>query len=100
VASRSDRPTLERRVRESFPTFSGGQPEITVETLEAAMTKLGRPVSSLVAKEMLDEADSVKVLMFRCGTHLTPYPESASSPSRSLATWGAMAALRSPSSAR
>ncbi len=51
-----DRPTLERRIRDTFPTFARGGAAVTPDALEAAMEELGRPVSSLVAQEMVAEA--------------------------------------------
>uniref|UniRef100_A0A7S2E159 EF-hand domain-containing protein n=1 Tax=Haptolina brevifila TaxID=156173 RepID=A0A7S2E159_9EUKA len=53
-----DRDALESELAATFPTFSGGNADITPSTLQSAMADLGRPVDRLVSEEMIREASS------------------------------------------
>ena len=48
---------LEEQIRNTFPTFAGGKPQITAGTLATALADLGKPVDPLVAEEMISEAE-------------------------------------------
>ena len=53
-----DSEALEEQLRNTFPTFSGGKPQITAGSLAHALADLGRPVDPLVADEMIHEAEN------------------------------------------
>lgn len=52
------REALEQEMADTFPAFSGGGSSITADSLEAAMDRLGRPISRDLSKEMIREISS------------------------------------------
>ena len=52
-----DSEALEEQLRNTFPTFAGGKPQITASSLANALADLGKPVDPLVAEEMIQEAE-------------------------------------------
>mgnify|MGYP006099372135 CR=1 FL=1 len=52
-----DSEQLEEQLRNTFPTFAGGKPQITAGSLAGSLADLGMPVDPLVAEEMINEAE-------------------------------------------